>query len=114
MQMRIYIVILSDIKTQECDINFAKKIEELNFEWWRYTALNWIIATPVTIATNEIISYGVEAYGAEFSTVLEVSINDVGGIFPTNKKNIDANTTNPFEWFYKIKDPNFKPKWIKK
>lgn len=109
--MRFYIIILSDIPDQECDFKFAKKIQECKFEWWRRTALNWILATPDKVSTNEITSYVVESYGLIFSTILEVNINDVGGVYPTIKSKIEEGT--PFDWFRRIKDPSFIPAWEK-
>lgn len=108
--MRTYIVILSDIPNQSCDYKFANRINESKFEWWRRTPLCWVIATPDIVSTNQIISIVVESYGPIFSTVLEVSIKDVGGVYPSTKKEIKD---IPFAWFNIIKDKNFIPSWEK-
>ncbi|CAI9673182.1 hypothetical protein [Elizabethkingia anophelis] len=110
--MRLYVVILSDIKAIDNDEKFAKYVFNNNFEYWRYMALNWILATPDHISTNDIVGNLFDAYGSIFFTVLEVTINDFGGIFPSNKK-LEGQT--PFDWFNKIKDKSFVPQWeIKK
>ena len=109
--MRIYNVILSHLPQESSDFKFAKTINDNKFEWWRYTMQNWIIATPDNISTNQIMTYTLDAYGAVFFVILEITINDVGGIFPSKKGDLKEGT--PFEWFYKIKDPSFVPKWEK-
>lgn len=104
--MRIYIVILSDIKSVECDQKFSDLVKTNNWEWWRYTALNWILATPDTVSTNDVLTNAIESYGVSFITILEVSINDVAGLFPSNEIQ-----DQPFVWFNTIKDSTYIPKW---
>lgn len=107
--MRIYILILSDIESRENDEAFSKIVNENKWEWWRRTALTWILATPDSVSTNEILNYAMQSYGATFLTVLEVNINDVGGMYPS--KGLPDNI--PFLWFDKIRDPNFVPRWVR-
>lgn len=110
--MRTYIIILSDIKSNDSDSKFSKFVNENKFDFWRYTALNWILLTPDSVSTNDLTIKIRECYGVIFQCVLEININDVGGIFPTSKENIE-DAKIPFQWFYKIKEPNFVPRWEK-
>jgi hypothetical protein len=110
--MKTYIIILSDVKEEDCDIKFAKFVNDNRFEYWRYTALNWILLTPDSISTNQIITKITESYGPIFQCVLEIDINDVGGLFPHKKGSVPKGWS-PFLWFKKMKDPNFIPNWEK-
>lgn len=104
--MRTYIVILSEINSVGNDRDFSNFIQKNNWEWWRYTELNWIIATPDSVPTNQILNAAIEAYGASFITVLEVTVNDVAGMFPINEIE-----NSPANWFNEIKSPDHIPKW---
>ncbi len=110
--MRTYLIILGHIPSEEHDKKFFSIVTENKFDYWRYTAFNWILATPDTISTNFLISKITEAYGAVFTCVMEIDIRDVGGIFPTNEPVTNQSWT-PFQWFHKIKDPKFVPAWEK-
>lgn len=105
--MRIYILILSDIKSIDNDKEFSEIVKDAKWEWWRYTALTWILATPDNVSTNNIISEAAKCYGPSFLTVLEVSINDFGGLYPSK----DLTDINPFEWFERIRSSEYKPRW---
>lgn len=109
--MRYYIIILSELDSKDNDQKFADIIDNNKWEWWRYTALNWILATPDSVSTNQIINYAFEAYGPSFITALEITINDVGGIFPASKEYYESGGKNPFLWFNEIRDPKFIPRW---
>lgn len=111
---RIYNVILSDITSTQADFAFGKLIQDKKFEWWRYTPLNWILVTPVSVSTNQVISYVLETYGASFPYfVLEIDINDTGGLVSghSNKGDTPENLKHPFIFFHKIKDPDYIPPW---
>lgn len=110
--MRTYIIILSEIKDQDSDRKFADFVNKNKFDYWRYTALNWILLTPNSVSTNTLIAEISESYGAIFQCVLEISINDIGGIFPHQKGDVPIGWS-PFNWFYEIKKPNFVPRWEK-
>lgn len=113
---RIYLIILGNIKDQNCDTEFAKYVNENNFEYWRYTPLNWIILTPITVSINMVNAEVAKAYRPTFITCLEININDVAGIFPTTlemREEMQETKWSPFIWFHKIKKPSFKPKWEK-
>jgi hypothetical protein len=107
--MRTYIIILSEIKDQVSDKKFSDFINENKFDYWRYTAFNFILLTPDTVSTNQLVAKITESYGVNFQCVLEININDVGGLFPTNNPNI----ITPFQWFHEIKKPSFIPRWEK-
>jgi len=113
--MRTYIIILGDIISEKSDNTFAAYVKENKFDWWRYTALNWILLTPDSVSTNMLVAEILKHYGAVFQCVLEINVNDVGGLFPTitNKGSNDSNIANPFSWFQEIKRPNFIPSWEK-
>jgi hypothetical protein len=110
--MRTYIIILSEIKDQNSDTKFSEYVNKNKFDYWRYTALNWILLTPDSVTTNVLIAEITQAYGTIFQCVLEVSINDIGGIFPQNKYE-GPQGWSPFNWFYEIKKPTFIPRWEK-
>lgn len=109
--MRTYQINLSHIPSQESDSKFFNKVLKHNFEWWRYYPLSFILLTPDNIYTNTLISWITESYGPIFFTVIEIDIKDVGGIFPASQEYYKAGGQNPFEWFYRIRDPKFIPKW---
>ena len=114
--MRTYNIILSDIPNIECDAKFGEYVNKNKLDFWRYTSLNWILLTPDNISTNMLIGEVVNAYGAIFFCVLEIQINDAGGILPGNEemvKEIEKTKWTPFQWFNHIKDPKFVPRWIK-
>jgi len=108
--MRTYIIILSNIPNEESDNKFGKYINDNKLDYWRYTPLNYIILTPDFITTTVLILELRNAYGSMFLSVLEIDIKDVGGIFPSNSE-FDGWT--PFQWFKKIRDPKFIPRWEK-
>lgn len=103
---------LSDIKDKSNDEKFSKFVTENEFDYWRYTALNWILLTPDTVSTNQLITQITDSYGAIFQCVLEININDVGGVFPHKKGEVPEGWS-PFLWFHKIKSPDFIPRWEK-
>lgn len=113
---RIYLIILGEIKNLDCDARFAKYVNDNNFDFWRYTALNWLILTPTNVSTNMVNAEVINAYGPVFITCLEISINDIAGVFPSSgeqAEEIKKSKWSPFLWFHEIKKPNFKPKWEK-
>ena len=115
-KFRIYNIILSDISSTDADFAFGKLIKEKKFEWWRYTPLNWILVTPVSVSTNQIIQYVLESYGATNSYfVLEIEINDVGGMIPGYKERGDTseNLKTPFVFFHSINNPKYIFPWEK-
>lgn len=109
---RIYMIILSEIKSVDADCAFAKLIQDKKFDWWRRTALNWIVVTPITISTNNMISYLSETYGVDNSFfVLEININDFGGIVSSSKEDPNNNLASPFIFFNYINSPDYIPAW---
>lgn len=110
--MRTYIIILSDIKGKDSDKKFSEFVHENKFDYWRYTSLNWVLLTPDTVSTNKLVSELTKAYGSIFQCVLEVSINDIGGVFPHKKGEVPEGWS-PFNWFHQIKKPDFIPRWEK-
>lgn len=114
---RIYNIILSNIETETADSNFAKLVMDKKFEWWRYTALSWILITPVSVSTKQITTYIVDTYGKESSPffIFEIDINDVGGIVRTISNNPEdvAIARAPFIFFQKIKNPDYIFNWEK-
>ena len=108
--MRTYIIILSDIKEQDSDKKFSDFVHKSKFDYWRYTPLNWVLLTPNTVSTNQLVAEITKAYGAIFQCVLEISINDIGGIFPHKKGEVPLGFS-PFNWFFEIKKPDFIPRW---
>lgn len=114
--MRTYIIILPSIPSDECDLNFSNFLTENKFEWWRYTALNWILATPDSVSTNFLMAKTTQIYNVPFLCVLEVDIKDVGGFFPMSKEAVEQAPKgwSPFNWFYQIKDPKYVKNWERK
>lgn len=113
-KFRIYIILLTDIKSAEADQSFGIIVRDKKFDWWRNTPLNWILITPITVSTNEIIADVTKAYGGEyFFCVLEIDINDFGGLFPVyNKEFAKSDIQNlPFQFFNRIKNPDYIPAW---
>lgn len=106
--MRFYLVMLNDLGDGKEDLMFRDYIMENNFEYWRYYAYSWILATPKSVSTNDILMKMIDCYGSVFSTVIEISINDVAGIFPSANKEL-----NPFSWFNEIRKKDYIPKWEK-
>lgn len=107
--MRTYIVILDSIPSTQADSKFAEMMKKNKFEWWRYTALNWIVITPDTYGTSTLLKEAFLAYGEKtFIVVLEININDAGGAIPPTYPGL-----NVLAWFEKIKDPSFIPAWEK-
>lgn len=115
--MRTYIIILGDIPNIDCDAKFGEYVNKNKFDFWRYTPLNWILLTPDHISTNMINTAVVDAYGASsFICCLEITINDIAGIFPVSgdlAKEIEKSKWSPFQWFHTIKDSKFIPRWEK-
>jgi len=112
--MRTYLIILGQIEGSDSDQKFADFVNRNKFDYWRYTTFNWILLTPDTVSTNFLIAEVTKAYGPVFSCVLEISINDIGGIFPiSEKEKIELKGWSPFMWFNQIKAPDFVPRWIK-
>lgn len=109
--MRFYLIILSDIIGDQDDLKFSEYVQNSKFEYWRYTALNWILATPNNVSTNMILAQVIQAYGHGFNVVLEISINDVAGVFPGSK---ELPAVNPFAWFNLIRENGYVPKWEQK
>jgi len=109
--MKTYLIILSDIPTNDSDAKFGSFIEKYKLEYWRYTALNWIILTPDDIISTVILSEIVEAYGPIFSCVLDIKINDAFGILPTTMSQLES--SNPFNWFEIVQGPKFIPRWLR-
>lgn len=114
---RIYNIILTNLVSEEADSKFANIIKDNNFEWWRYTPLTWILITPINVSTNQIIKYVLDSYGTStFSCVLEIDINDFGGVMPqfiTKDSPQSVKATTPFTFFQKIASSDFTPKWEK-
>ncbi len=110
--MRTYIIILSEIKDENSDLKFSEFVNNNKFDYWRYTALNWILLTPDSVSTNTLTLEITKSYGAIFQCVLEISINDIGGIFPHKKGEVPEGWS-PFNWFYEIKKETFIPRWEK-
>ncbi|WGQ15562.1 hypothetical protein [Sphingobacterium faecium] len=111
--MRIYLVTISDIPSFESDEKFKDFIVENKYEWWRYMPLVWALATPDSVTTNSLIAKITECYGAIFSFVLEIDVKDVGGVYPASKEMVEnmPKGWTPFEWFAKVRDPNYVPSW---
>lgn len=107
--MRTYIVILSAIPNKAADEKFAAYIEKNKFDFWRYTALTWIVITPDNVSTNMLNAAVYEAYRVPFVCCLEVTINDVAGIWATSNDPL----LNPFQWFKTIKERGYVPRWEK-
>ncbi|WP_343524385.1 hypothetical protein [Pedobacter sp.] len=111
--MRLYSIILGDILIPENDKKFSDFVMQKRFDYWRYTPLHWILLTPDDVFTNQLVHDVYKAYGNIVFCVLEISIKDVGGMFPMYG-NIPAskNLWTPFHWFENIKRPDFVPKWL--
>lgn len=109
--MRTYLIILSNITSVECDKKFADYVNKNKFDFWRYTSLNWILLTPDDISTNMINTAVIQAYGVGFICCMEIKINDVAGIFPTNNPEAAKSGWSPFNWFNQIKSTDFIPRW---
>lgn len=107
--MKTFIVILSDIPNADSDMKFSQYVFKNKFEWWRYTALAWIIATPNSIKTTDIHSKVQSFYNGTINCVLEVDINSWAGFGPV--VNSENGKESFLYWFRKIKDKTYKPSW---
>jgi len=111
--MKIHLVTLSNIPSKAVDKKFKDYIDKNKFEWWRYMALVWAVATPDDVTTNDIMIAVNECYGPVFSFVIEVDVKDMAGMFP-GPNSIDVpKDWNPFAWFRDVKKPEYVPRWIR-
>ncbi|AJA67304.1 hypothetical protein MYRA21_0060 [Myroides sp. A21] len=111
-EYRIYNVVLTDIRNIEDDYKFSKFIEDKRLNWWRYSPLCWILVTPITVSTNDVLLKAVEAYGPEdIIFVFEIDINDFAGILPKVNPWKNSKLT-PFNFFNDLRDSKMKFNWL--
>lgn len=105
--MKFFVILLSDIKSATCENDFKNFVDRHKLEWWRYTPLNWILATPDTMQIHTIAQAVADAYGLTVCSILQVNIEDFAGVYAQNPKG----NGNPFDWFFKLRQKAYIPRW---
>lgn len=107
--MKIFSIILGNIPSQFSDLNFGHFLEASKLEWWRYTPLNYFIATPDYYNTKMIFEIVKRCYPGVISAVFEVKVLDWYGAGPIVED--QGKDVSFLYWFEKITDKNFIPAW---
>lgn len=107
--MKIFSVILGDIPGNFSDISFGNFLNSFRLEWWRYTPLNYFIATPNSYDAKKIFEHVKLSYPGVITAVFEVNVLDWYGIGPIIQD--DGKNVSFLYWFEKITDKNYKPAW---
>jgi len=107
--MKIFSVILGDIPNSFSDLSFGQFLSSFRLEWWRYTPLNYFIATPDSYNAKIIYEYVRMSYPNVVSAVFEVNVLDWYGNGPIVKDN--GKEVSFLYWFEKITNKDFKPAW---
>lgn len=111
--MRIYSIVLSDISNQISDISMMIFIEDWQLEYWRHTALNWFLVTPDELDIEKVINYVCGIYNDEDVVgVFEIDIKKFGGKSP--KMISHEGEHDVFQFFRKLAQPEYIPRWEKK
>lgn len=109
--MKFFIVLISDIPSQSNDKTFVQFINKNGIEYWRYFALNWILATPDSFEVSTILKETMEAYGGGIhAAVFEADIKTMMGVLPVYNKPMNE-LHHAFTWFETMRNKDYKPKW---
>ena len=107
--MKIFTIILGDIPLNDSDVRFIKFIESNKLEWWRYTPLNFFLATPNNIMTEVVHENVMKCYPNVISAVFLIDIKEWQGIGPSLTHL--GEPVSFLHWFDKIASKDFIPKW---
>lgn len=100
---------MGDIPNSFSDISFGQFLNSFRLEWWRYTPLNYFIATPDSYDPKTIFEQVKKSYPGVVSAVFEVNVLDWYGTGPIVKDH--GREVSFLYWFEKITDKDFKPAW---